>query len=130
MISKAKSRRTTHRGVTFRYKVSSRPRSQGVYELNITIQSESHNASKLRVTGIVEHDFDEKPPQSREDYRFLPTIQRADIDGFISEAIDRGWNFQARGKDFELSAENELFRLFRPDEEKPKSWYRGRNYGR
>ena len=127
MISKAKSRGTTVGAERFRWKVSSKPKSKGVYELNITIQSEAHNASKLLVTGIFEHDYRVNPPQCREDYKFLPTILRVDIDGFIKEAIAKGWNCIEKGKDFRLEASNEIFH-YNPSEILSKEWYQGRNY--
>lgn len=128
MISKAKSRSTTVQGEVFRYKVSSKPVSKGVYELNITIQSERHNACKLLVRGIFEWDYNVKPPQSREDYNYLPTIIHDDIDGFINEAIEQGWDFAKRGCDFELQCSNEIFRLIWREEQPPPDWFHGRNF--
>ncbi len=128
MISNAKSRRTTVGAERFRYKVSSKPVSKGVYELNVTIQSEARNASKLLVTGIMQHDYHVNPPQCHEDHKYLPTILRIDIDGFIKEAIANGWDCAEKGQDFRLCASNELFRLYGFWEKRPKEWYQGRNY--
>ena len=129
MISKANSRTTTIGDVRFRYKVSSRPRSKGVYELNVTIQSEDHNGSKLLVTGIFQHDCHVSPPKCDGDYIYLPTILRIDIDGFIREAMAKGWDYKKQDEDFRLGASNEMFRLFGYWENKPKEWFHGRNYG-
>ena len=128
MISKAKTRGTTVGAERFRYKVSSKPVSKGVYELNVTIQNEARNASKLLVTGIMQHDYHVNPPQCHEDHKYLPTILRIDIDGFIKEAIANGWDCAGKGQDFRLCASNEMFRLYACWESPPKDWYHGRNY--
>lgn len=128
MISKSKARVIEVGDTRFRYKVSSRPKSEGVYELNITIQSEDHNARKLLVTGIRQHDSSVKPRQTRDDSKYFPTIIRQDIDGFIREAIDLGWDYRTRGSDFHLQLTNEPFRLIPYWEERPLEWFRGRNF--
>lgn len=127
MISKAKSRQTKRGEEKFRYKVSSKPKSKGVYELNITVQSEEHNGSKLLVIGIFQHDYRVNPPKCSEDYKYLPDIIRADIDGFISEAIGLGWEYRAAGSDFTLQASNEIFRSPYV-KEKPEGFYHGRYF--
>ena len=127
MISKAKSRQTTRGEEKFRYKVSSKPKSEGVYELNITVQSEANNGSKLLVIGILQHDYRVIPPQCREDYKYLPTVIKADIDGFISEAIEHGWQYRSSGENFILRSSNEIFgHPFA--EEKPDGFYHGRYF--
>lgn len=130
MISKAKSRGTTVGAERFRYKVSTRPVSKGVYELNVTIQNEARNGSKLLVTGIMQHDYRVNPPQCDEDYKYeyRPTILRIDINGFIKEAIANGWDCAEKGQDFRLCASNEMFRLYAYWESPPKDWHHGRNY--
>ena len=128
MIAKVKARRTTIGDRVFRYKVSSRPISKGVYEMNITIQSEEANASKLVVHGIFKHDFRVNPRTCFDDVKFSPTVIRGDTDGFLNEAIDLGWDYTSRGNDFMLNVSNELFRLFPYWEDRPKEWYHGRNY--
>jgi hypothetical protein len=124
MISKAKSRQTTRGEEKFRYKVSSKPKSKGVYELNITVQSEECNGSKLLVIGILQHDHRVIP---LEDYKYRPEIIKADIDGFISEAMGRGWEYKAAGPNFTLRASNDIF--VNPFvEEKPEGFYHGRYF--
>lgn len=133
MISKSKSRSIKVGDVSFRYKVSSKPRSKGVYELNITIISEESNASRLLVTGVLQHDLSIEPPQCPDDYsdhQYQPTITRDDIEGFIKEAIERGWDYKTRGRDFELPSSNEPFRLIAYWEDRPKEWFQGRNFHR
>jgi hypothetical protein len=128
MISKANSRGTTVGAERFRYKVSSKPVSKGVYELNVTIQNEARNASKLLVTGIMQHDYRVNPPQSHDDHKYLPTILRIDVDGFIKEALANGWDCAEKGQDFRLCASNEMFLGYGFWEIPPKDWYHGRNY--
>ena len=131
MISKVNARRTTVDGTIFRYKVSSKPISKGVYEMNITIQSESHNGRKLPVTGIREHDHSARPdpcPEDFEAYKYRPTILRLDIEGFIKEALETGWDFRTNGRDTQLRLNNEPFRLIAYYEPRPPDFYHGRNY--
>jgi len=127
MISKSKSRTVELRGTKFRYKVSSKPISRGIYELNITVQSEEHNARKLLVIGIREHDLSVISPQCSE-YKFRPTIIRDDIFGFIREGIELGWDFRTSGPDFRLESTNEPFRLIAYWEDRPPEWFHGRNF--
>tara|TARA_R110002096_G_scaffold217936_4_gene406043 strand:+ start:235 stop:642 length:408 start_codon:yes stop_codon:yes gene_type:complete len=128
MISKSKARVIEIDDTRFRYKVSARPVSEGVYELNITIQSEDHNARKLLVTGIRQHDYSVKPPQTPDDHKYFLTIIRDDIDGFIREAIGLGWKYQTRGSDFCVESTNEPFRLIPYWEERPAEWFKGRHF--
>jgi len=130
MIGKVKARRTTFGDAVFRYKVSSRPISKGVYELNITIQSEGDNASKLVVNGVLQHDSSVNPPKCHDDLKFCPTIIRDDIDGFLNEAIELGWDYTSKGNAFILNVSNELFRLIPDWEARPEEWYHGRNYSK
>jgi len=125
MISKPNARVIEIEGTRFRYKVSAKPISEGVYELNITVQSEDHNGRKLLVAGIRQHD---KPPQCHDDLIFHPTIIRDDIDGFIREAIELGWEYKTCGSDFRLESTNEPFRLIPHWEKRPPEWFRGRNF--
>lgn len=128
MISKPKARVIEIEDTRFRYKVSARPISEGVSELNITIQSEDHNARKLLVTGIRQHDHSVKPPQCPDDHKYFPTIIRDDIDGFIREAIELGWEYRTRGSDFRMESTNEPFRLIPDGEERPADWFKGRHF--
>lgn len=128
MISKVKSRCTRVNGVKFRYKVSSRPKSKGVFELNITIQSEDHNGSKLFVTGIIQHDCSVKPPRCDDDYIYFPIIIRDDIEGYIEEAIEQGWDYSRSGRGFELPSTNEPFRFIAYWEDRSVEWFQGRNF--
>jgi hypothetical protein len=128
MISKSKARVIEIEDTRFRYKVSAKPVSEGVYELNITVQSEGHNARKLLVTGIRQHDYSVKPPQCPDDHKYYPTIIRDDIDGFIREAIELGWDYKTRGVDFRLESTNEPFRLIAYWEEHPSEWFKGRHF--
>jgi len=128
MISKPNARVIEIGDTRFRYKVSAKPVSEGVYELNITIQSEDHNARKLLVTGIRQHDYTVRAPRCPDDQMYHPTVIRDDIDGFIREAIELGWEFKSRGSDFRLVATNEPFRLIPYGEERTAEWYRGRNF--
>ena len=130
MISRSKSRPTHIDGTRFRFSVSSTPKSEGVFELNITIQSEDHNGRKLFVKGITQHDYAKKPPQCLEDQKYHPTIIRADIDGFIKEAIAEGWDYETPGTDFVIQMTNEPFRMIAYGEEFPADWYRARHFGR
>jgi hypothetical protein len=128
MISKPNARVIEIGDTRFRYKVSAKPVSEGVYEVNITIQSEDHNTRKLLVTGIRQHDYAVKPPQCPDNQIYHPTIIRDDISGFIREAIELGWEYKTRGADFRLIATNEPFRLNPYGEERTAEWYRGRNF--
>lgn len=111
MISKQNARAIKIEDTRFRYKVSAKPVSEGVYELNVTIQSEDHNARKLLVTGIRQHDSTVRAPQCSDNQMYHPTIIRDDIDGSIREAIELGWEYKTCGTDFRLVATNEPFRL-------------------
>lgn len=128
MIAKSKAREIQIEENRFRYKVSAKPISQGVYEMNITVQSVAHNARKLLVTGIRQHDYSVKPPQSHSDLKYHPTIILDDIDGFIREAINLGWDYRTHGSDFRLESTNEPFRLIPYWEERPPEWFHGRNF--
>lgn len=110
MISKSNARKTEVRGTVFRYKVSTSPRSRGVHDLNVTIQSERHNAGKLIVKGLEIRDSSVLPP-GQDDSIWYPTVTRSLIDGIIELAIDQGWDFTARGEDSIFEASNEIFRL-------------------
>ena len=110
MISKQKSRRVTVSGTRFRHKVSTTPKSRGIYNLNITVQSEDHNGSKLVVEGLIQKDISVWPIGSRES-EFYPTVTRHEVEWCVREAINRGWAFSIRGPNFVLQATNEIFRL-------------------
>ncbi len=129
MIAKSKARVIEIDDTKFRYKVSAKPVTNGVYDLNVTIQSEDHNGRKLLVKGIRQHDIDIRQPQSPDDHKYYPTIIRDDIDGFIREAIGLGWEYRTRGSDFRLETTNELFRLIPYWEERPEEWFKGRHFG-
>ncbi|MGJ8674260.1 hypothetical protein [Rubritalea sp.] len=128
MISKAKARNASFEDTNFRYKISSKPVSNGIYELNITIQSENHNASKLIVTGVMQHDYAVKPPLCSEDHKFFETIVRIDIEGYIAEAVELGWDYKQKGSDFVLTSSNEPYRQLYLDENKPAEWFHARHY--
>lgn len=113
MISKHKARRVTIGGTAFRYKVSCTPRSRGIYGLNITVQNESHNGSKLLVTGLISKDHTIWP-MSEGDSIHYPTVTRHEVETLVKEAIHQGWDHSAKGRDFTLHASNEIFRLWTP----------------
>ncbi|MBB5354028.1 hypothetical protein HNR46_004300 [Haloferula luteola] len=110
MISKHKSRRVIVGGTRFRHKVSTTPKSKGVYELNITAQSEDHNGSKLVVVGLIQKDSSVWPIASGE-LEFYPTVTRHEVEWCIREAINHGWDYRIAGPNFALHATNEIFRL-------------------
>lgn len=113
MISRSKARNAEVDGTKFRYKVSTTPRSRGIYDLNITVQSKDHNRCRLRIVGLVQRDSQVLPPCPEFDYTWYPTVCRLHVELFIEHAINKGWNFQNRGKDFLLEATNEVFRMDR-----------------
>lgn len=80
------------------------------------------------MTGIMQHDYHIDPPKCGEDHKYLPTILRVDIDGFIKEAITLGWDYKNKGTDFRLNASNEIFLSWIHWEEPPIGWHQGRNY--
>ncbi|MEP4077920.1 hypothetical protein [Haloferula sp.] len=110
MISKQKSRRVTVGGTRFRHKVSTTPKSKGVYELNLTAQSEDHNGSKLVVTGLIQKDSSVWPIAAGE-LEFYPTVTRHEAEWCIREAINHGWDYATPGANFVLEATNEIFRI-------------------
>ena len=110
MISKKKSRRVTVGSTKFRHKVSTTPRSKGIYELNITVQCEEHNGSKLIVDGLIQKDSSVWPIGSGE-LEFYPTVTRHEVEWCIREAINHGWDYTCPGPNFILPASNEIFRL-------------------
>ncbi|HEY8960568.1 MAG TPA: hypothetical protein VIM57_00075 [Luteolibacter sp.] len=110
MISKQKSRRVTVGGTRFRHKVSTTPKSKGVYDLNITAQSEDHNGSKLVVEGLIQKDSSVWPIGSGES-EFYPTVTRHEAEWCIREAINQGWDYSIPGTNFVLQASNEIFRF-------------------
>ena len=109
MISKQKARRVTIEGNAFRHKVSTTPISRGIYRLNITIQSETHNASKLVVEGLVQKSISIWPPTEHDDFRFYPTVTRHEVEWLTKDAISKGWNYSVMGPNFTLQASNEIF---------------------
>ncbi len=111
MLSGSKARNAEVDGAKFRYKVSTTPRSRGIYDLNVTVQSKEHNGCRLRVVGLVQRDSQVLPPCDEFDYTWYPTVCRLHVELFIEHAINKGWKFQDRGKDFLLETTNEVFRL-------------------
>lgn len=111
MISKQKARGVTVGNHTFRHKVSTTPQSKGIYRLNITVQSETHNASKLVVEGLIQKDISIWPLTEYEDYQNYPTVTRHEVEWLIQDAIHKGWDFAAKGSNFTLHASNEIFSL-------------------
>ena len=111
MISKRNSRRATIGELAFRYKVSTTPKSKGVYQLNFTAQREGHNGSKLVVVGLIQKDISIWPIVSHEDHIYYPTVTRHEAVWLIRDAIARGWDHSRKGPDFILEASNEIFRV-------------------
>ena len=109
MISKQKARRLTIGDNAFRHKVSTTPICRGIYRLNITVQSETHNASKLVVEGLIQKDISIWPPTEHGDNRYYPTVTRHEVEWLVQEAIHKGWNYTAIGSNFTLQASNEIF---------------------
>ena len=109
MISKQKARRVTIGENSFRHKVSTTPISRGIYQLNITVQSEVHNVSKLVVEGLIQKDISIWPITGREDYQYYPTVTRHEIEWLIQEAVHKGWDYTIAGSNFTLHASNEIF---------------------
>jgi hypothetical protein len=110
MISKQKSRRVTVSDTRFRHKVSTTPKSRGVYDLNITAQSEDYNGSKLVVEGLIQKDSSVWPIACGE-LEFYPTVTRHEVEWCIREAINHGWVYSTPGPNFILQSTNEIFRL-------------------
>ncbi len=110
MISKQKSRRVTVGGIAFRHKVSTTPQSRGIYRLNITVQSEAHNASKLVVDGLIQKDISIWSLTDFQEVQYYPTVTRHEVEWCIREAIHNGWDYAAKGSSFVLHASNEIFR--------------------
>jgi len=111
MIPKHKSRRVIVGNTPFRHKVSTTPKSKGVYRLNITVQSENHNASKMVVEGLIKKDSSVWPLTNYRESHFYPTVSRQEVEWCIREAINRGWNYTATGPNFVLRVSNDIFRL-------------------
>lgn len=109
MISNQKARRATIGAITFRYRVSTTPISRGIYRLNITVQSQEHNACKLVVEGLIQKDRSIWPPTENKDYTYHPTVTRHEATWLVQEAIQKGWNYAAKGSNFILQASNEIF---------------------
>ena len=109
MISKQNARRVTIGDNAFRHKVSTTPISRGIYRLNITIQSETHNGCKLIVEGLIQKDLSIWPPTAHDDYQFYPTVTRHEVEWLIKDAINKGWDYSAIGPNFTLQASNEIF---------------------
>jgi hypothetical protein len=110
MISKQKSRRVSVGATQFRHKVSTTARSKGIYDLNITAQSDDHNGSKLVVEGLIQKDSEVWPIGSGE-IEFYPTVTRHEVEWCIREAINDGWDYSTSGPNFVLQVSNEIFRL-------------------
>jgi hypothetical protein len=111
MISKHNSRRVTVGSTRFRHKVSTTPKSKGIYHLNITAQSEDHNGSKLVVEGLIQKDISVWPlivGSGQSEY--YPTVTRHEVEWCIREAINNGWDYATPGANFVLQASNEIFR--------------------
>jgi hypothetical protein len=112
MISKQKSRRVTVGNTRFRHKVSTTPKSKGIYDLNITAQSEDHNGSKLVVEGLIQKDISVWPLVAGSgESEYYPTVTRHEAEWCIREAINHGWDFSNPGPNFILQASNEIFRF-------------------
>jgi hypothetical protein len=109
MISKQKARRVTVGNTAFRHKVSTTPVSKGVYRLNITVQSEVHNASKLVVLGLIQKDVSVWPLTDFKEIQYYPTVTRHEVEWCIREAINIGWDYGANGQSFVLQVSNEIF---------------------
>ena len=111
-MSKRKSRRVTIGNTPFRHKVSTTPKSRGIYHLNITVQSEMHNASKLVVVGLIQKDITIWPLEGVEgQYIYYPTVTRHEVEWLVKEAIRKGWDYSAKGLNFTLEVSNEIFRF-------------------
>jgi len=110
MISKKKARRVTIDNTAFRHKVSATPKSKGIYDLNITVQSEAHNGSRLVVAGLIKKDISVWPLTDYQEIHYYPTVTRHEVEWLIRNAIRNGWDYAAKGKNFTLQASNEIFR--------------------
>lgn len=111
MISKQKSRSVTVGTTRFRHKVSTTPKSKGIYHLNITAQSEDHNGSKLVVEGLIKKDTSVWPLVGGSGkIEYYPIVTRHEAAWCIREAINLGWDYTTSGPNFILQASNEIFR--------------------
>jgi len=77
--------------------------------LNITVQSETHNGSKLVVEGLIQKDISIWPLIEHGDYQYYPAVTRHEVEWLIQEAIHKGWDYTATGSNFTLLASNEIF---------------------
>ncbi|MBK1856330.1 hypothetical protein JO972_15270 [Verrucomicrobiaceae bacterium 5K15] len=111
MISKKKSRTVTVDDTLFRHKISTTPQSKGIYRLNITVQSEEHNATKLIVAGLIQKDHSILPLVDSQEGEYYPTVTRHEVEWCVREAINSGWDYRAKGEPFILKVTNEIFRL-------------------
>jgi hypothetical protein len=97
-------------GIAFRHKVSTTPKNRGIYDLNITIQSEIHNGSKLVIKGLIQKDVTIWPPGDFREHINYPTVTRHEVEWLVNKAIANGWSHSAKGPNFILEASNEIFR--------------------
>lgn len=106
MLPKRKSRCIEVGGTRFQYSISCSWKDIGWWNFNVTIQSEPHNGSKLLVKGLVTRDFWLDFPDPIEPDKY-PIVTSRHIKNFIVQAIEEGWKFEDRGRNYVLAVTNE-----------------------
>ena len=109
-LNKSKSRPISVGENLFRYIISISWHDNGEFNFNITVQSDEYNGCKLLLKGLVTRDFwldfsdNIGEVINKSNY---PTITPKHIAAFINQALNQGWDFTSKGKDFTLKVSNE-----------------------
>ena len=107
MLPKRKSRPIVVAGHRFRYSISCSWRDSGVFDFNITIQSESKNGSKLLAKGLVTRNFWLDFPNPEIEPGTYPIITPRHIEAMVMKALNEGWSYEAGESDHPLVLDNE-----------------------
>ncbi|MYM60034.1 hypothetical protein GTG28_12445 [Vibrio sp. OCN044] len=109
-LPKSKSRKISLENIYYRYSVSVSSKDNGEFDLNITVQNEAANGSKLTLKGLVTRnfwlDFSELVCDVV-DWDYYPKITPKHIEYFINLAISKGWEHNKKGSNFILQFNNE-----------------------
>ncbi|HEY9841928.1 MAG TPA: hypothetical protein V6D23_15805 [Candidatus Obscuribacterales bacterium] len=114
---KKHTRSLTVAGHVFLTRISiSKSHDQGVFRLNLTVQSASAKGSCLQVTGLTTRDFwlDFDEPQPRPEGAYT-VLTPAAIAALIQEGLQQGWDPLESGPPIQLAVSNQNLKQVEPE---------------
>jgi len=104
-LPRKKSRKIHVNGEDFRYIISkSKTDEDSLFMINITVQNEAGNGSKLLVSGITTRDYWLDFPHVDNDKKTenYPIITSVKIASIITDSIKKGWLYDRPGKEYKI----------------------------